>query len=156
MTRAVFFSLRLVNIVNYLAYDWRTVYSIQRHLQQYFSYIMAVSFIGWGNQSTQRKAQACRKSLRNVITLPRARFKLTTLVNDEWKVTWHDPKFTILEVSTLTIKQPMRFRKPYKYLPAATETRPLKEHLVVAESLQEHSLLDDLVLVFQQTFQFFS
>jgi hypothetical protein len=26
----------------------------------------------------------------------------------------------------------------------------------VAESLQEHSLLDDLVLVFQQTFQFFS
>jgi hypothetical protein len=23
----------------------------------------------------------------------------------------------------------MRFRKPYKYLPVATETRPLKEHL---------------------------
>ena len=79
MPKAVFF-LRLVNIVNCLAYDWRTVYGIQRHFQQYFSYIMAVSFIGWGNQSTQRKAQACRKSLRNVIMLPRVRFKLTTLV----------------------------------------------------------------------------
>jgi len=30
-----------------------------------FSYIMAVSFIGGGNQSAQRKPQTCRKSLTN-------------------------------------------------------------------------------------------
>jgi hypothetical protein len=30
--------------------------------QQYFSYIMAVSFIGGGNESTRRKPLTCRKS----------------------------------------------------------------------------------------------
>ena len=35
---------------------------IQRHFQQYFIYIMAISFIGGGNQ---RKALTCRKSLTN-------------------------------------------------------------------------------------------
>ena len=29
--------------------------------QQYFSYIMSVSFIGGGNQSTRRKPLTCRK-----------------------------------------------------------------------------------------------
>ena len=29
-------------------------YGFYRHFQQYFSYIMAVSFIGGGNRSTQR------------------------------------------------------------------------------------------------------
>jgi hypothetical protein len=28
------------------------VYGVKRHFQQYFSYIVAVSFIGGGNQST--------------------------------------------------------------------------------------------------------
>jgi len=31
--------------------------------QQYFSYIVAVSFIGGINQSTRRKPPTCRKSL---------------------------------------------------------------------------------------------
>jgi hypothetical protein len=31
----------------------------QRHFQQYFSYIVAVSFIGEGNRSTQRKPPTC-------------------------------------------------------------------------------------------------
>jgi len=31
--------------------------------QQYFSYIVAVSFIGGGNRSTRRKPPTCRKSL---------------------------------------------------------------------------------------------
>jgi hypothetical protein len=35
---------------------------------QYFSYIMAVSFIGEGNRRTQRKPPTCRKSLTNFIT----------------------------------------------------------------------------------------
>ena len=32
------------------------------HFQQYFSYIVAVSFIGGGNRSTRRKPLTCRKS----------------------------------------------------------------------------------------------
>jgi hypothetical protein len=34
----------------------------------YFSYIVAVSFIGGGNQSAQRKPLTCRKSLTHFIT----------------------------------------------------------------------------------------
>jgi hypothetical protein len=34
-------------------------------LQQYFSYIVAISFIGGGNQSTQRKTPTCCMSLTN-------------------------------------------------------------------------------------------
>ena len=34
-----------------------------RHYQQYFSYIVAVSFIGGGNWSIRRKPPTCRKSL---------------------------------------------------------------------------------------------
>ena len=41
---------------------------VQRHFQQYFSYIVAVSFIGGGNRRTQRKSLTCRKSLTNFIT----------------------------------------------------------------------------------------
>ena len=36
-------------------------YGAKRHFQQYFSYIMVVSFNGGGNQSTRRKTPACRK-----------------------------------------------------------------------------------------------
>jgi len=36
--------------------------------QQYFSYIMVVSFIGGGNQSTRRKPPTCNKLLTNFIT----------------------------------------------------------------------------------------
>ena len=37
-------------------------------LQQYFSYINAVSFIGGGNKSTRRKPSTHRKALTNFIT----------------------------------------------------------------------------------------
>jgi len=36
--------------------------------QQYFSYIVAVSFISGGNWSTRRKPPACRKPSTNFIT----------------------------------------------------------------------------------------
>jgi hypothetical protein len=36
--------------------------------QQYFSYIVTVSFIGGGNESIRRKPSSCRKSLTNFIT----------------------------------------------------------------------------------------
>ena len=38
------------------------------HFQQYFSYIVPVSFIGGGNQMIRRKPPNCRKSLTNFIT----------------------------------------------------------------------------------------
>ena len=54
---------------------------------QYFSYIVAVSFIGGGNRSTWKKSSTCRMSLTNFITLcgfeytsPWQWFELTTLV----------------------------------------------------------------------------
>jgi len=43
-------------------------YGVQHHFQQYFSYIVAVSFIGGGNWSTRRKPPTCHKSLTNFIT----------------------------------------------------------------------------------------
>jgi len=39
-----------------------------RHFQQYFSYIVAVSFIGGGNQRTRGKPPTYHKSLTNFIT----------------------------------------------------------------------------------------
>jgi hypothetical protein len=39
-------------------------YGAKRHFQQYFSYIMAVSFIGGGNRTILRKSLTCRKSWR--------------------------------------------------------------------------------------------
>jgi len=44
------------------------VYGVYPHFQQYFSYIMAFSFIGGGNRSIQRKPLTCRKSLTNFTT----------------------------------------------------------------------------------------
>ena len=44
--------------------DWLD-YGDLHHFQQYFSYIVAVSFIGGGNRSTQRKPPTCCKSLTN-------------------------------------------------------------------------------------------
>ena len=41
---------------------------VLRHFQQYFSYIVVVSFIDGGNRRTQRKPSTCRKSLTNLIT----------------------------------------------------------------------------------------
>ena len=43
-------------------------YGVYLHFQQYFRYIVAVSFIGRGNKSTQRKPLTCHKSLTNFIT----------------------------------------------------------------------------------------
>jgi hypothetical protein len=36
-------------------------YGVKRHFQLYFTYIVAVSLIGWRNQSTRRKPLNCRK-----------------------------------------------------------------------------------------------
>ena len=41
---------------------------VKRHFQQYFSYIVVVSFIGGGNWRNRRKPLTCRKSLTNFIT----------------------------------------------------------------------------------------
>ena len=44
------------------------VYGVEHHFQLYLSYIVAVSFIGGGNQRTQRKQPPCFKSLTNYMT----------------------------------------------------------------------------------------
>ena len=46
-------------------------YGVWRHFQQYFSSILAVSFIGGGNRSTWRKPLNCRKSHSVVSSTPR-------------------------------------------------------------------------------------
>ena len=43
-------------------------YGVECHFQQYFSYIVLVSFTGRENRSTRRKPPICRKSLTNFIT----------------------------------------------------------------------------------------
>ena len=56
------------------------VHGALRHFQQYFSYIVAVTLIGGGNQ---RKPPTCRKSLTNFIAeccIAWVGFELTTLV----------------------------------------------------------------------------
>ena len=40
-------------------------YGVKHHFKQHFSYIVAVSFIGEGNWSTQKKTLTCRKSVTN-------------------------------------------------------------------------------------------
>ena len=42
------------------------VHCVKHHFQQYFSYILTVSFIGGGNWSTQGKPQTIRKSLTSL------------------------------------------------------------------------------------------
>jgi hypothetical protein len=49
--------------------QWLVVgYGIYITLSKYFSYIVVVSFIGGGKQSTWRKPPTCRKALKNIIT----------------------------------------------------------------------------------------
>jgi hypothetical protein len=57
-----------VGLSSYVYIEGRWGHGVQRHLQQYFNYIVAVSFIGGGNRSTRRKPPTCRKSLTNFIT----------------------------------------------------------------------------------------
>ena len=71
-------------------YDFRTkgfgfsVMVFNCHFQQYFRYIMAVSFIGEGTRNTLRKSPTCRKSLVNIMLYPVhpswVGFEITTLV----------------------------------------------------------------------------
>jgi hypothetical protein len=44
------------------------IYCVQRHFQQYFSYIMATSFSDGRNRSTRREPPAMGKPLVNFIT----------------------------------------------------------------------------------------
>ena len=48
---------------------YNNILSFKLYVLPYFSYIVAVSFIGVGNQSNRRKLPTCRrKSLTNFIT----------------------------------------------------------------------------------------
>ena len=54
-------------------------YGVKHHFKQHFSYIVAVSFIGGGNWSTQRKTLTCRKSVTHYyhIMLHRVHLSMT-------------------------------------------------------------------------------
>jgi len=51
--------------MQFLSINYRIglVYGVYRHFQQYFSYIVTVSFIGGRNRSTWRIPPTCCKSL---------------------------------------------------------------------------------------------
>jgi hypothetical protein len=55
--------IKATEIYNLFNSTWMIglIYGVYRHFQQYFSYIMAVSFIDGGNRSTQRKPPSSRK-----------------------------------------------------------------------------------------------
>jgi hypothetical protein len=48
----------------YIVFAWWCL----SHFQQYFTYIVVVSFIGGGNRRIRRKPPTCRESLTNFIT----------------------------------------------------------------------------------------
>ena len=90
------------------------VYGVSCHFHQYFSYIVAVSFIGVGNQSTRRNPPTCRKSLTNFITyccidytLPWTGFELITLVVIGTDYTGNC-KSNYHMITTMTATQPIR------------------------------------------------
>ena len=64
------FKYNIANYVLHLKLYLHCVMShgVQRHFQQYFSYIVEVRFIGEGNRSTRKKLSTCHKSLTNFIT----------------------------------------------------------------------------------------
>jgi len=53
------------NVVSSNPFQTRCTWYNICHFQQYFSYIVAVCFIGGGNWSTRRKPPTCRKTLTN-------------------------------------------------------------------------------------------
>jgi hypothetical protein len=70
LLQIAFFSIWLIYKTNIYVcrQEQQLGYQLIFHCQQYFSYIVAVNFIGGGNQSTQRKPLTCRKPLTNFIT----------------------------------------------------------------------------------------
>jgi hypothetical protein len=61
-----------------------------RHFQQYFNYIMAVSFTGERNRITRRKPSTCRKSLTKFITYYCIKYI------DWWRIGWFILEFMSL------------------------------------------------------------
>ena len=81
---------------------------VWRHFQQYFSYIIAVSFIGGGNMRTRRKPPNCRRSLTNFITkccIPRPDRDSNS--QHQW---WKAP-ISLVAVNSTTIRS-----RPRRYL----------------------------------------
>ena len=64
------------------------VFGVSRHFQQYLSFIVAVSFIGGGNQSTRRKPLTCRRS----------QIKIEVLGSCSWEIIPYKniPKITLI------------------------------------------------------------
>ena len=91
-------------------------YGGNRHFQQYFSYILPVSFTGGGNRNTWRKPPTYNNSLTNFITYScieyTSRFELTTLVvigtvyTGSWLSNYHT-----ITTTTPPIKGGLQYKK---------------------------------------------
>ena len=60
--------IQYLNMNTTLAIMFGLIYGVWGHFQQYFSYILAISFIGGGNRSTQRKPLTWRKQTKSSYT----------------------------------------------------------------------------------------
>jgi hypothetical protein len=69
-------------------------YGAYRHFQQYFSYIVTISFIGGGNQSTRRKQLTCCKSLTNIYHIMLDWLHLA--MNGVWTHNFSDDRYWLL------------------------------------------------------------
>jgi hypothetical protein len=64
----IYLCLQSCLLVFIYVYNLGLVMAFNATFKQYFSYIVAVSFIGGGNWSARRKQTTCRKSQTNFIT----------------------------------------------------------------------------------------
>ena len=76
-------------------------------LQQYFSYIVAVSFIGGGKRSTRRNPLTCRKSLTGHLGL---------IWHVIWKMPYHNLFIIYFNASFFIYVRAGRFQKPCSWI----------------------------------------
>ena len=136
----VYLSFGTAELKRRLGTHFGLVYGVYRHFQQYFNYIVAVSFIGGGNRNTQWKSPTCRKSLTNFFTYiffvmlyrvhpPWARFELTTLMvigtdcTSSCKSYYHQPRQPPWSFGTAKLKRGLATRSLINSLKQKTSDR---------------------------------
>ena len=116
MTTFISTSCHIKLLFKYLYLGLCLGFGVERHFQQYFSYIVVVSFIGGENWSTWRKPPSYRNSPTNWhimlyrVHLPWLGFELATLVVFDtycigsWKSNYHTTSTTTARIYIYIIK----------------------------------------------------